>query len=111
MIGRATFATALFLTAPLLAQDFRAGISGIVKDSQGALIPNAAIEAVDLDTNVSSRTVTNASGYYSLPVLPIGFYRVKASASGFKNQERNRLRSEHHRPDVCHHLLAAALPE
>jgi len=83
---------ALFVTAaPLFAQDFHAGITGIVKDSQGAVIPKASVDAVAIDTGIATHVVTNGSGYYSLPVLPIGFYRVTASASGFKSEERARL--------------------
>jgi hypothetical protein len=85
------YALALLSSAPLLAQDFHAGLTGIVKDSQGALVPGAGVEAIALDTGIVSHTTTNQSGYYSLPVLPIGFYKVTASANGFKNEERARL--------------------
>src|SRR5258708_24125863 len=81
----------VLLAAPLFAQEFRAGVTGIIRDSQGAAIPNAAIEAVNLQTNDVVHTATNETGYYSLPVLAIGFYRVSASAPGFKRAERNRL--------------------
>lgn len=86
-----SLAVGLFMAGPLFAQDIHAGITGIVKDAQGALVPNAAIDATALDTGIVSHTVTNQSGYYSLPVLPIGFYRVVASAGGFKTEERARM--------------------
>jgi hypothetical protein len=35
---------------PLFAQEFRAGITGIVKDSRGALMPGVPIEAQNLAT-------------------------------------------------------------
>jgi hypothetical protein len=76
---------------PLFAQEFRAGITGIVRDAQGALVPGAPVEAQNTATNAISRTTTNVSGYYAFPVLPIGTYRVTASAAGFKKAVRDNL--------------------
>jgi hypothetical protein len=79
------------ITVPLVAQEFRAGITGIVRDAQGAAVPKAAIEAANLETNEVSRTETNDSGYFAVPALGIGFYRVTATANGFKKAERARM--------------------
>jgi hypothetical protein len=76
---------------PLSAQEFRAGISGIVRDAQGANIPNAPVEAQNLETQDISRTTTNVAGEYAFPVLPIGIYRVTADAPGFKKGVRDKL--------------------
>jgi hypothetical protein len=76
---------------PLLAQEFRAGISGIVKDAQGAAIPKVPVEAVNIATNDIARTTTNEAGAYAFPVLPIGTYRITAEAPGFKKATRNNL--------------------
>jgi hypothetical protein len=75
----------------LFAQEFRAGITGIVKDSQGAVVPGVPIEAQNTATNEISRATTNVSGVYAFPVLPIGTYRVTASATGFKKAVRDNL--------------------
>src|ERR1035438_2134599 len=85
------WAVVVIAAAPLFAQEFRAGVTGIVRDAQGAAIPKVAIEAINELTNNVERTTTNDTGYYALPVLPIGFYRVSASASGFKKSERKHL--------------------
>jgi len=82
---------ALTACLPLLAQEFRAGISGIVKDSQGAVVPGAPIDAENVATNEISHAVTNATGYYVFPVLPIGTYRVTATPAGFKKEVREGL--------------------
>ncbi len=83
----------LALTAclPLFAQEFRAGITGIVKDSQGAVMPGVPVEAQNLATKETSHTTTNSSGYYAFPVLPIGTCRVTATAPGFKQALRDNL--------------------
>src|SRR5262245_36443231 len=77
--------------SPLLAQEFRAGVSGIVKDSQGAVMAGVPVEAQNLGTNDISRTTTNTSGNYAFPVLPIGMYRITASPAGFKKAIRDNL--------------------
>ena len=82
---------AMTASLPLFAQEFRAGITGIVKDSQGALMPGVPIEAQNLATRDVSRTTTNSSGYYAMPVLPIGTYRVTAAAPGFRQAVRDSL--------------------
>ena len=82
----------LFLTASAsYAQEFRAGITGIVKDAQGAAMPKASVEVVNLETNDVNHAVTNDSGYYAVPALAIGYYRVTVTATGFKKAERNRM--------------------
>ncbi len=73
------------------AQEFRAGLGGIVRDAQGAVMPQVSIEATNLKTNETLRTTTNACGYYALPVLPIGAYRLTASMAGFKKAMREGL--------------------
>src|ERR1035441_5429822 len=82
---------ALLLCAPMYAQEFQAGIRGIVKDSQGAVVPGVPVEAQNLATNEISRTITNEAGIYSFPVLPIGTYNLTATANGFKKAERDNL--------------------
>ena len=82
---------ALLLCAPMYAQEFQAGIRGIVKDSQGAVVPGVPVEAQNLATNEISRTTTNEAGIYSFPVLPIGTYNLTATANGFKKAERDNL--------------------
>jgi len=41
------------------AQEFRGGITGIVRDAQGAVMPGVPVEARNLATNDVSRTSTN----------------------------------------------------
>ena len=82
---------ALTACLPLFAQEFRAGIAGIVKDSQGAVVPGVPIEAQNVATNDVFRATTNEAGVYAFPVLAIGTYRLTVSASGFKKAVRDNL--------------------
>ncbi len=83
----------LLLCLPLasLAQDFRATISGQVTDQNGAVVPNATVRAIRVDTNVATETRTNTDGYYTLPYLNPGEYHVEASAPGFNPLRRENI--------------------
>jgi len=76
---------------PAFAQEFRAELTGIVHDTQGGVVPKVLIEATDLATNEVSHVLTNDAGYYSLPMLPIGTYRITATLAGFKKAVREHV--------------------
>ena len=61
-----------------------ASISGTVTDSSGAVIAGATVTATNVDTGVATTLTTNAQGFYSFQVLPLGKYTVDVSKSGFK---------------------------
>jgi Carboxypeptidase regulatory-like domain len=66
-------------------------ISGRVTDPSGAVIPKAQVTAIDTGTGVQHITRTDASGFYSLPDLPIGTYEVVVRHQGFKSFRVTRL--------------------
>jgi hypothetical protein len=53
-------------------------------DPSGAIIPGANITARNIATGVERKSVSGATGDYSIPGLPIGQYTVTADAAGFK---------------------------
>jgi hypothetical protein len=61
-----------------------AQISGTVRDASGAVLPGVQVTATQTDTGISRMTVTNDTGFYVLPSLPLGPYRVEASLPGFR---------------------------
>src|SRR6202521_3487450 len=61
-----------------------AQISGSVQDSSGAVLPGAEITATQTDTGVSRMTISNETGSYVLPNLPLGPYRLQAALPGFR---------------------------
>src|SRR5271154_4070574 len=78
------FALALTLAAWLSAQESTARLLGTVTDQTGAVLPKAEIVARNVATGLERKTVANEAGEYSISLLPIGQYTVKADAAGFK---------------------------
>jgi hypothetical protein len=61
-----------------------AQISGTVQDQSGAVLPGAEVTAMQTETGISRTTITNESGSYVLPNLPLGPYRLEAGLPGFR---------------------------
>ena len=75
----------LALTSLLTAQTATGRVVGTVTDVQGAVVPDANISVTNTATGVVSSTTTNNSGYYEVPALPIGPYKVVVEKTGFKS--------------------------
>jgi hypothetical protein len=70
-----------------VAQTITGSIRGTVTDPSGAVVPGAKVLATNIDTGVVSQTVTNRSGLYNFQFLPIGRYKINATATGFDTQD------------------------
>src|SRR5437588_807513 len=66
------------------AQEFRATLSGVVRDQSGAVVAKAQVKATKKDSGQSYSAVTNAEGFYTIPYLIPGKYAVAAEAPGFR---------------------------
>src|SRR6185436_15369611 len=73
----------LGFSAGVWAQSGSSTISGTVKDATSAVVPDAKIKIVNLDSGVQQDTVTNEAGLYRISALVPGRYRVEVDASGF----------------------------
>jgi outer membrane receptor protein involved in Fe transport len=58
-------------------------IAGTVADQQGAVVPQAAITAVETATNATFKTTSGGDGLFFLRNLPIGNYTVTILSGGF----------------------------
>jgi hypothetical protein len=72
----------LLLGGAAFAQ-FSSRIEGIITDSTGGAVPDVAIRVTNEATGATSNTKTSGTGFYSVPALPAGQYRVEASKAGF----------------------------
>ncbi len=73
------------------AQSDNATITGLVTDSTPAAIPKARVVATNLDTELRFATSSNLAGYYTIPALPPGPYRLEVEVAGFKRFIRDRI--------------------
>jgi hypothetical protein len=79
----------IVLASGLSAQDLRtATLLGTVTDSSGGSVANALITVINVETNVMSKSTSNAEGSYYIPFLIPGNYRLQVEAAGFKQFER-----------------------
>jgi len=76
----------IFLSSavPLLAQSDLSGVSGTITDPSGAIVRNAIVTVTDEATRITHTTVTNDSGYYTIPSLSPGRYTIAVSAPNFQ---------------------------
>jgi hypothetical protein len=61
-----------------------AQISGTVKDQSGAVLPGAEITATQTETGIVRNTISNETGFFNLPNLALGPYRLEVSLPGFR---------------------------
>jgi len=83
------FVVLVFLLAMLPVFVFAQGVStgrmdGTVTDPQGAAVPNAKVDVVNVATGAAFSTVTNVRGEWALPSMHAATYRVTVNQPGFK---------------------------
>ena len=72
----------LGLGLPVLAQEQRASIEGVARDSQGGVVPGVVVQARNT-AGLALETTTDGTGTYRFASLPPGRYEVVARLSGF----------------------------
>jgi hypothetical protein len=65
--------------------------TGTVTDSTGAVVPNAAVTARNVETGVETSRPTSSAGIYQISPLIIGTYSVTVSAQGFETFKQEGL--------------------
>jgi hypothetical protein len=92
---RAVLRSFFFLAATawcVFAQN--SSFQGVVTDNSGAVIPNAQIQVTNLSTGVDIQVSTNVAGFYVVPALNPGQYKITCSSEGFAPAERPDLTLE-----------------
>ncbi|HXH50085.1 MAG TPA: carboxypeptidase regulatory-like domain-containing protein [Terriglobia bacterium] len=75
--------SSILLSGALWAQSDFGTISGYIKDPSGATVPGAAV-TVSNQSGLRRQARTDASGFFSIPNLPPGYYTMTAQATGFQ---------------------------
>src|SRR5437870_4148304 len=77
------------MALPAVAQTDTGEISGVVRDTQGGVLPGVAIVAEHLDSGARIERVTDGEGRYFLPSLRTGTYTITAELPGFRRTIRS----------------------
>src|SRR5260370_3632843 len=80
--GSLLLASLLSMAPQIFAQTGQ--ITGQVSDRSGARVPGADIAVINMGTGVASPATTNTVGYYTVPFLAPGEYRITVTKNGFK---------------------------
>ena len=83
----------LTLTCSLIAwaQVDTATVTGTVRDTTGAVLPNATVTARETDTGISTAATSDNNGNFVITPLKIGRYSVTAEATGFRTETRENI--------------------
>src|SRR5450432_2221192 len=82
--GRALCVSLLLLARVAPAQTSTGGLTGVVTDPGGAVIPGAALRPTNFDTNEARQQTSNEVGAYTFTALAPGRYRLALEHAGFK---------------------------
>jgi hypothetical protein len=72
------------LACELVWAQATAQINGTVKDQSGAVLPGVEITGRQTETGIARSAITDETGSYVLPNLPVGPYRLEAALPGFR---------------------------
>src|SRR3954470_17801106 len=91
MLRRFGFVLATFITLiPALAagQAATSGVSGVVKDQTGGVLPGATVRIVSETTGAAVEETSDGQGAYRHPALAPGAYRLETALDGFETDVR-----------------------
>lgn len=77
---------ALFCAFQVFGQDATGKVTGTVLDASGGVVPSAHVTVTNIATGVAHEATTDSNGVYQVLQLPIGRYRVTATAPGFETK-------------------------
>jgi hypothetical protein len=75
----------LLLAGGLEGQQNGSNIAGTIPDPTGAVVSDAQVSAIQIATGQISRTKSNVDGFYVIPNLPPGEYRLECEKTGFRS--------------------------
>jgi hypothetical protein len=74
----------VLLTATASLAQATAQLTGTVADPSGGVLPGATVIATQTDTGFKREVVTDAEGFFSLPGIPVGPYKLEVTLQGFR---------------------------
>jgi hypothetical protein len=73
------------------AQTDTGEISGVIRDTQGGVLPGVIVVAEQRESGTRIERVTDGEGRYFLPSLRTGTYTITAELSGFRRTIRSNV--------------------
>jgi hypothetical protein len=87
-LGTTIIGLVALTTCLVVAQGSTAAISGVARDTTGALVPGVSITVKHIESGLTRTDVTNEYGAYNMKLLPVGPYELTTELPGFKQQVR-----------------------
>jgi outer membrane receptor protein involved in Fe transport len=84
----------VFCGEKIEAQQATALLTGTIKDSTGALVPDAKVTLKNSDTNIARTANSDKSGEFLFTLIPIGRYEVEVQGGGFRKYVRKGITLE-----------------
>src|SRR5439155_1332692 len=70
-------------TSTILRADVTGSITGVVRDRSQAVVSGARVQVTNVQTNFTQQATTATDGSFRILALPVGTYKLTATASGF----------------------------
>src|SRR5687767_6993897 len=86
-----TLAFGLLLISAVAFAQATAQLNGRVSDESGAVLPGVTVTATQTDTQFTRTVVTDETGSWTMPNMPIGPYRLEISLQGFRTHVQTGL--------------------
>jgi len=90
-LGKAFALVMFILVCARVASAQQASLTGRVTDKSDAVVAGAGVKITNLDTGITRQSESNSEGFFTVPFLPPGAYRVTVEANGFKTSTRDGL--------------------
>src|SRR5712675_383336 len=84
----------LIIGLPAFAQTFHGTVSGVVLDSQGAVIADAAVQLTNPATGQALNAKSGKDGEFIFPELTVGIYQLTVSIGGFQTKKIDNINVE-----------------
>ena len=97
--------------APALSQTVTGTMQGVVTDQTGAVIPGASVTVLNVETGLQRELTTNDEGFYVSANLPIGKYKLTATAQNFGTAVREDVELQLNQTYVVNITLSPSVGE
>src|SRR5271154_3860135 len=77
----------LLLVCPAFGQQTLGGLTGVVTDVQGGILPGVVVTLIGEQTGLKRTQTSGSNGFYDFPNLPIGTYTLSFTKEGFETQK------------------------